>query len=79
MKTRLLNNLEEGVKAQVHQEYLSSARLRKRITELLEADAEAIYKGMRDSSDYEKAAWAYQQAEKIGEIKALKKLIGLFE
>lgn len=79
MKTRLLNGLEAGVQDQVKGEYLSSARMRRRLTEILEGDIEVIYKSMRDSENYGEASWPFHQAEKIGEIKALKKIIGLLE
>lgn len=79
MKTRLLNGLEQGLKDEVKREYLSTHHLRERITNLLETDIEAIYKSMRDAENYGEASWPFHQAEKIGEIKALKKLIRLLE
>ena len=79
MKTRLLNGLEAGVQDQVRGEYLSSARMRRRLAEILEGDIEVLYKSMRDDSNYGEAAWPFHQAEKIGEFKALKKIVGLLE
>ncbi len=79
MKSRLVNGLEEGDKDLVTMEFKSTVRLRDRIVELLERDIEGVYASMRDEKSYESGAWPYKQAEKIGEIKAIKKLISLFE
>lgn len=79
MKTRLLNGLEDGLKDEVKREYLSTSHLRKRITDLMEKDIEGVYQSMRDETNYGEASWPFHQAEKIGEIKALKKLISLLE
>lgn len=79
MKTRLLNGLEDGHKDLVESQWKSSVRMRERLQELLERDIEAVHLSMRDETQYNKASWPYEQAEKIGEVKALKKLIALLK
>lgn len=73
MKSRLLNSLEDGRKDQVKGEFQSSYHLRERVRELLERDIDTIHRSMRDEENYETPSWPYKQAEKIGEVKALKK------
>ena len=79
MKTKLLNGLEEGTKDQVKQEYDSCSHLRRRMAKLLETDVDNIHKSMREDDSHKYPSWPYKQAERIGEVKALKKLISLLE
>jgi hypothetical protein len=79
MKTRLLVGLDENEAEEVKREYLSASRLRKRISDLLQKDIDGIHASMRNEPDYALGSWPYFQAEKIGEVKALLKIISLFE
>jgi hypothetical protein len=77
MKSRLTNSLEENEASEVEREYLSTSRLRRRIIDLLNKDIDALHLSMRNEEEYSNPSWAYKQAEKIGEVKALTKLISL--
>lgn len=79
MKSRLLNGLEDGHKDLVEGQWKTSSRMRERMVELLERDIDAIHLSMRNEAQYNKASWPYEQAEKIGEVKALKKIIALLQ
>ena len=78
MKTRLLNGLEDGMSDLIKSQYQSSYKLRERMVEILERDVDNVHKSMRSDEEYG-PSWAYLQAERVGEVKALKKLIGLLE
>lgn len=77
MKSRLLNGLEPDLKTTVEREFNSSSHLRKRIKELMQADIESLQRLMREDTAYDSGSWPYKQAEKLGETKALLKLISL--
>lgn len=79
MKSRLLSGLEDGKKDLVESQWKSSVKMRERLADLLERDVDALHLSMRNEAQYNKASWPYEQAEKIGEVKALKKLISLLE
>ena len=79
MKSRLLNGLEPDLKTTVEREFASSHHLRKRLQEVLRGDIETLQRSMRDDESFNQGDWALKQANKIGESKALLKLISLLE
>lgn len=79
MKTKITNSLEEADKDLVLSQFNTTVRIRKRLCELLEKDIDNIHLSMRESINYSNPSWGYEQAEKLGEVKALKKLISLLE
>lgn len=79
MKTRLLNGIEKLEADEVEREYLSSSRLRKRIRDLLQKDVDSIHMSMREEESYNNPSWPYLQSQKLGEVKAILKLISLLE
>jgi len=79
MKTRIVNGVEEGLANQLRGEFISCFTLRKRIASLLQDDLDALHKSMRDEEVMSSPSWSHIQAAKVGEAKALVKLIGLLE
>ena len=79
MKSRLLSGLEGDLKNQVEREYSSSTHLREQLKNILTSDVENIQRLMREDEGYSNAAWPFKQAEKLGETKALLKLVSLLK
>lgn len=76
MKTSILKGLDEQEKAELKAEFISCHRLRARLVEQLESRISNVYQEMLDS-DATAANWAVDQASKVGEVRATKKLIAL--
>lgn len=79
MKTRILNGLEADLSETIEREFKTSHYLRKRLVELLNKDITSVQESMLNETAYNKASWPYFQADKLGEVKALQKLISLLE
>lgn len=77
MKSSIVANVEEKMAQQLEGEYLSCFTLRKRMADLLRKDLDALHQSMRDEDIMSSSSWPYVQAAKIGEAKALLKLISL--
>jgi len=77
MKTRITQGVEERLAEQLTGEFRSCFTLRKRLAELLQDDLDALHQSMRDEGVMSYPSWPYLQSAKIGEAKALVKLIGL--
>lgn len=78
MKTRVLNGLNTEEQSDLSQQWAGSGRLRRRIVDLLNEDIESIHASMRTDVAEGSASWPYSQAAKLGEVKALLKIISLF-
>lgn len=78
MKSRILAGLEKTEQESLDKDWETSRRLRRRMVDLLQKDVDAIHASMRDNETFNSPSWAYEQAAKIGEVKALMKIISLF-
>jgi hypothetical protein len=79
MKTRILAGTDTEEQTDLLAQWEASRRLRRRLTKLLQDDIDTIHASMRTEDTMTTASWPYVQAAKIGEIKALLKIISLFE
>lgn len=79
MKSRWFNSLEADERNELEREFKSCVRVREKIIEILTKDVESLQNSMGNEKDYNSPSWPYIQADKLGEVKALKKLISLFE
>lgn len=79
MKSRWFSTLGDDERKELEQEFKSCVRMREKAIEILRKDIESLYASMGSEKDYNSPSWPYVQAEKLGEVKALKKLISLFE
>lgn len=79
MISRWFNGLDTDERKDLEREFNSSVRVREKIVEILKKDLQNLYASLGNEKDYESPSWPYIQADKLGEAKALKKLITLFE
>ena len=79
MKTRIVNGVEPLLAEELTREYQSCSRLRRRMVDLLEKDIDAAHVSMRDEEMFKSSSWPEYQASKIGEVRALLKIISLLE
>lgn len=77
MKSRLIGGLSEADAEEVTRQYNNYAVLRNRMREILEKDLDALHVSMRDEEKMETASWPFLHASKLGEARALSKLISL--
>lgn len=77
MKTSWLKGLTGQQVTECKSEYVGAARLRERLSVLLEAKVEEKRKSVRASNTYESPSWALVQADAIGYEKALYEVISL--
>lgn len=79
MKQSWVVGLKPEHKEEMKREFVSSALLRARLTNLLANKIEESRTATRAKSNYENPAWAYQQADQIGFERALSEIISLLE
>jgi hypothetical protein len=79
MKSRITANLSEAEATSLTKDFASAVKLRRRLVELLEKDIETLHTGMRDEDILLSPSWAYFQADRVAQVKALKKIISLIE
>ncbi len=77
MKTDWLKGLDAQQKIECKSEFVGAARLRERLTALLEAKAESKRIATRSGNAYDNPNWALLQADAIGYEKALYEVISL--
>jgi len=79
MKTRWLEGLDnESDKEEVKYEFEKAFKARKRLAQLLEKEIASLVVNMTNEDHFEKE-WSLIQADRIGHIKAYRKIIGLLE
>ena len=77
MKTAIIAGLDKEDKEEIEQAFLASARLRKRLSDILEGRVENARKEIRKVEGYENPAWPYRQADMIGYERAIYEVISL--
>lgn len=79
MKTRVLKGLDDDVAAELKAQFVHSARWRKRMVEVLNEDIDALHASMRKEENFDSPNWSLIQADRVAQVKALKKFISLLE
>lgn len=77
MKIAWTSGLPKEKAQEMKREFASSGLLRERLTKLAEDKIEAKRRASRATEQYEKASWAYQQADSIGYERAMTEIISL--
>ncbi len=77
MKTSWTKGLTPQETIECKQEFVGAARLRERLSALLEAKADEKRKATRSGNAYDSPNWALVQADAIGYEKALYEVISL--
>lgn len=77
VSSQLLKGLK-GDEREKYKEYLAhNADLLRRIVKLLKDDLECSVASMREVSAYDTSSWPFFQADKLGEQRAIAKMIGI--
>lgn len=79
MKTLWTKGLAAEQAAEIKSLYAESSRVRKRLTTLIEEMVDAKDKESMDSSEYEKANWAYKQADAQGFKRAMNEILAILD
>lgn len=79
MKTRFLKGLNEEETAELTAQFVHCARWRKRMVEILNEDIESLHASMRKEDNFDSPNWALIQADRVAQVKAVKKFIALLE
>lgn len=77
MKTRLIKGLNKTEAMGVKENFASSFRFREHLTKVLNEEIDSLHASMRDDEMFEKPSWAYYQADRVAQVKALKTVISL--
>lgn len=77
MKTVWVKGLNEQEKEEMRASFVSSANVRKRLTELLEDKIETKRKANVSEERYESPGWAYLQADAVGYERAMREIISI--
>lgn len=79
MKTRLLNGLDSEEITRLRENFVHSKPLRDRLIQVLNEEIESLYSSMRKEDLYDSPNWACIQADRIAQVKALKKMVSFLE
>lgn len=77
MKTRIMEGLSEQEQTELRSEWVASLRLRRRIEEILRKDIDSLVVSMCNDEHFQ-SDWPYVQADRVAQIKAMRKIISLF-
>lgn len=77
MKARLLEGLSEQEQMELRSEFTHCRRLRQRVRDILTKDIDTLVVSMCNDEHFQ-SDWAYVQADRVAQVKALRKLISLF-
>ena len=79
MKYKLLNGLDSDEQSEFKEDFIKAQRFRKRLVEVLNKEIESLQASMRDEDAFSSPNWAYIQADRVAQTKALKRVTGLLE
>ena len=79
MKTKLLKGLDEQQTSDIKQNFVHSAPMRAQIQKVLREDISVLLDSMVNEDLYENPNWELVQADKIAQIKMLRKLISYLD
>ncbi len=78
MKLSLLEGLTENEQEEAKEDFIRAFRFRQNLKRVVEKEIASIVTKMCDETLFEND-WAYQQAVKVAEIRAKRKIISLLE
>lgn len=79
MKLKLLKGLDKDQVDELKEHYVRSQIFRKYLLKVLQEEIESLHASMRNEDNYNSPNWAYLQADRLGQEKALKRVVGLIE
>lgn len=79
MQNKLLRKLEPDQIPEFRSNFIIAQPFRKHLTAVLEAEIEALHGAMRDETHFDSPSWPYVQADRLGQEKALRRVIGMLK
>lgn len=79
MKSRLLKGLDERGTEVAKADFSKAIDFRKMLKKALDEDIESLHNSMRDETNFGMPSWPFYQADRVAQVKALKKVISLLE
>lgn len=77
MKTRLTKGLDERDQEIERENFHKALGFRKRMIDLLNEEIDGLHASMRDEDGFNNPNWAYVQADRVAQVKALRRIISL--
>lgn len=79
MKSTLTKGMNEQDKSEFRQSFVAAKSVRDRLTEVLNESIDSLHQAQLNDDDYDSPSWATKQADRLGQIKAHKKLLNLLQ
>lgn len=79
MKSRIIDGLSDKEKDEMKYEFEKAFRFRERLKSILEKEMDSFVINMTKEENFDSPSWALIQADRVAQIKAYKKIIGLLE
>jgi len=77
MKTTWTAGMSEDDAEEFEQHFTNALRLRERLTEIINNKYNSNLSNTLSKGNYENASWAYEQADSVGYMRALKEVLNL--
>lgn len=74
MKTRLLKGLDTKDEGKVREDFAKAVGFRTHLLKILNEEIDSIHASMRDEENFDSPNWAFKQADRVAQVKALKKI-----
>lgn len=79
MKSRMIEGLSINEQEQMKYEYEKAYHFRQRLQQILEKEIETFVINMTKEEHFDSPSWPLVQADRVAQIKAYRKIIGLLE
>ncbi|NOQ73235.1 MAG: hypothetical protein GQ574_14605 [Crocinitomix sp.] len=77
MKSKLTKGVPQDEKKEIRASFLEALQFRKRLTIVLEDEIKTLQTSMRAEANFDSPNWAYIQADRVAQTKALERVISL--
>lgn len=79
MKTVWWKGVDKDQEDPIREYYIQGLQMRKRMKVILNEEIESLHNDMLNEAHFESPNWALVQADRLAQIKALKRVISLIE
>lgn len=77
MKSKLTRKLDPDQLPEFKENYIRALPFRKHLADVLEAEIESLHGAMRDEAHFDNPSWPYFQADRLGQEKMARRIIGM--
>lgn len=79
MKLRLLKGLKKSDEDEFKAQFIQAQRFRKRMREVIDEELASLHKSMENEAHWDSVNWAFIQADRVAQAKALRRMKGWIE